>query len=107
MYLLGTSAIKSFALTLAIGILISIFTALVVTRLLVNGFLTFNRENPKLYNLYNKFKEEAAAERSAAALAQATVVTAPVDATVDTSSATEEVDESDEPIKTEEVTDND
>ena len=59
MYLLGTSAIKSFALTLAIGILISIFTALVVTRLLVSSFLTFNRENPKLYNLYNKQKEES------------------------------------------------
>ena len=58
MYLLGTSAIKSFALTLAIGIIISIFTALVVTRLLVASFLTFNRENPKLYNLYNKLKEE-------------------------------------------------
>ena len=60
MYLLGTSAIKSFALTLAIGIVISIFTALVVTRLLVSSFLAFNRENPKLYNLYNKNKEEAA-----------------------------------------------
>ena len=59
MYLLGTSAIKSFALTLAIGILISIFTALVVTRLLVSSFLAFNRENPKLYNLYNKNKEES------------------------------------------------
>ena len=58
MYLLGTSAIKSFALTLAIGIIISIFTALVVTRLLVSSFLAFNRENPKLYNLYNKQKEE-------------------------------------------------
>ena len=58
MYLLGTSAIKSFALTLAIGIVISIFTALVVTRLLVSSFLTFNREDPKLYNLYNKEKEE-------------------------------------------------
>ena len=57
MYLLGTSSIKSFALTLAIGILISIFTALVVTRLLVSSFLTFDRENPKLYNLYNKEKE--------------------------------------------------
>ncbi len=60
MYLLGTSAIKSFALTLAIGIVISIFTALVVTRLLVSSFLAFNRENPKLYNLYNKNKEEGA-----------------------------------------------
>ena len=59
MYFLGTSAIKSFALTLAIGILISIFTALVVTRLLVSSFLAFNRENPKLYNLYNKNKEES------------------------------------------------
>jgi len=58
MYLLGTSSIKSFALTLAIGIIISIFTALVVTRLLVSGMLVFNRENPKLYNLYNKNKEE-------------------------------------------------
>ncbi|MCR4725743.1 MAG: protein translocase subunit SecD [Clostridia bacterium] len=59
MYLLGTSSIKSFALTLAIGIIISIFTALVVTRLLVSSFLAFNRENPKLYNLYNKNKEES------------------------------------------------
>ena len=58
MYLLGTSSIKSFALTLAIGIIISIFTALVVTRLLVSSFLVFNREDPKLYNLYNKNKEE-------------------------------------------------
>ncbi|HCJ01334.1 MAG TPA: hypothetical protein DHV31_00420, partial [Clostridiales bacterium] len=58
MYFLGTSAIKSFALTLGIGIIISIFTALVVTRLLVSSFLTFNRDNPKLYNLYNKEKEE-------------------------------------------------
>ena len=58
MYLLGTSAIKSFALTLAIGIVISIFTALVVTRLLVSSFLAFNREDPKLYNLYNKQQEE-------------------------------------------------
>ena len=58
MYLLGTSSIKSFALTLAIGIIISIFTALVVTRLLVSSFLVFNREDPKLYNLYNKKKEE-------------------------------------------------
>ena len=62
MYLLGTSAIKSFALTLAIGIVISIFTALVVTRLLVSSFLTFNREDPKLYNLYNKDKEEREAQ---------------------------------------------
>ena len=59
MYFLGTSAIKSFALTLAIGIIISIFTALVVTRLLVSSFLAFNRENPKFYNLYNKQKEES------------------------------------------------
>jgi len=58
MYLLGTSSIKSFALTLAIGIIISIFTALVVTRLLVSSFLVFNREDPRLYNLYNKSKEE-------------------------------------------------
>ena len=58
MYLLGTSSIKSFALTLAIGIVISIFTALVVTRLLVSSFLVFNREDPKLYNLYNKSREE-------------------------------------------------
>ena len=67
MYLLGTSAIKSFALTLAIGIVISIFTALVVTRLLVSSFLAFNRENEKLYNLYNKNKEAAETAAIAAA----------------------------------------
>ena len=70
MYLLGTSAIKSFALTLAIGIIISIFTALVVTRLLVSSFLVFNRENPKLYNLYNKAKEEGEAPKKEEPVAQ-------------------------------------
>lgn len=45
----GTGQIKGFAYTLAIGIIASMFTALVVTRQLLRGFLALNIKNPKLY----------------------------------------------------------
>lgn len=49
LYWLGTGLIKSFAQTLAIGILVSMFTALVVTRIIIKQFVNIGLKNPKLY----------------------------------------------------------
>ncbi|MDD4839148.1 MAG: protein translocase subunit SecD [Clostridia bacterium] len=51
LWVVGSAAISGFAIVLFISILISMFTALVVTRILMNCFLSFNSSNPKLYNL--------------------------------------------------------
>ena len=51
LYLLGTGAIKGFAITLLIGILVSMFTGLIVTKKLLNLYLPFNSVNPKPYKL--------------------------------------------------------
>lgn len=51
---IGSSAIKSFALTLLIGIFLSLFTSVVVTRLLANCFLGINDENDAFYGLKAK-----------------------------------------------------
>ena len=46
---LGSGTIKGFAYTLAIGIVVSMFTALFVTRLLMNIFYALGAQNVKLY----------------------------------------------------------
>lgn len=46
---LGTGSIKGFANTLIIGIVLSMFTALVVTKLLLNAVVDLGVTNPKLY----------------------------------------------------------
>lgn len=51
LYILGTSTIKGFAITLFFGILISMFTSLVITRSLLKSYLVINSTNPKLYKL--------------------------------------------------------
>lgn len=51
MMIFGSSGIKSFALTLLIGIVLSLFTAIFITKLLVNIALSFNDENELLYGL--------------------------------------------------------
>ena len=48
---LGTGSIRSFAYTLLISIVISMFTTLVVTRGLINWALPFNSTNYKKYGL--------------------------------------------------------
>lgn len=55
LYIFGSGTIKSFAITLAIGILISMFTALVLTRVFCKWYLHLNSKNPKKLN----FKREA------------------------------------------------
>lgn len=49
LYWLGTGPIKGFAQTLMIGIVISMFTALLVTRIILNIMVGAGIKNPKLY----------------------------------------------------------
>ncbi len=52
MLIFGSSSVKSFALTLLIGIILSLFTAIFITRVFMNCFLAFNDENEKFYALH-------------------------------------------------------
>lgn len=49
--LLGTGSISGFALTLLVGVLVSLFTALVVSRAILKYFINLNSYNAKLYHL--------------------------------------------------------
>lgn len=54
LYMLGTGLIKSFAQTLAIGIIVSMFTALVVTRYIVKLFIGMGMQKPQLFAAIKK-----------------------------------------------------
>ncbi len=47
--LLGSGSIKGFAVTLMLGIILSMFTALVVTKMLLNAFVELGVQNVKMY----------------------------------------------------------
>ncbi len=49
LYIMGIGSVKGFALTLGIGIVLSMFTALVVTKNLLKAFYTLGLQNPKFY----------------------------------------------------------
>ncbi len=49
LYLLGSGSVKGFATTLALGVVLSMFTALVITRLLMNIFMAFGLRDVKFY----------------------------------------------------------
>lgn len=49
LYIMGIGTIKGFALTLGIGIVLSMFTALVITKSLLKAVYTLGLQNPKLY----------------------------------------------------------
>lgn len=51
MMFVGGSAIKSFAITLMIGVILSMLTVLVVTRVIVYSFYAITGDKPKIYNL--------------------------------------------------------
>jgi len=53
---LGPGSVKGFAQTLALGIVLSMFTALVVTRLLLNAFYALGLKNEKLYGIGREHK---------------------------------------------------
>lgn len=47
--LLGSGSVKGFAMTLALGIVLSMFTALVISRLIVNALYSVGLQSEKLY----------------------------------------------------------
>lgn len=49
LWIMASGSVKGFAQTLALGIILSMFTALVVTKLLLNAFVELGIENPKLF----------------------------------------------------------
>ncbi len=51
MIIFGNSSIQSFAIVLLIGIILSMFTCLVVTRMIVKAFLAFNDTSDTFYGL--------------------------------------------------------
>ncbi len=51
LYIMGTGPIRGFAQTLALGIVVSMFTALVITRILLNGLVGAGIKNKKLYGI--------------------------------------------------------
>lgn len=57
LYTLGTGVIKSFATTLAVGIVVSMFTALVVTRFLLKLLVGMGIDKPALYGVKQKTEE--------------------------------------------------
>lgn len=54
LFLLGSGTVKGFATTLIMGILISMFTALVVTRLIIQAMMHSGLYNPKYYGMRSK-----------------------------------------------------
>lgn len=54
LYFMGTGTVKGFALTLGIGVVLSMFTAVTVTHFLLNRMADFKVTNPKLYGVRKK-----------------------------------------------------
>ncbi len=54
LYFFGTGTIQSFAITLFVGTLVSMFTAITLTRFLLRQLMGFNLKNPKLYCAYKE-----------------------------------------------------
>ena len=59
LWILGSSSIVGFAVTLFIGIILSMFTSLVVTRLILKSFLPFNSKSARFYGLKRRSEESA------------------------------------------------
>jgi len=55
MYWLGTGTVKGFASTLAIGIILSMFTALVVTKFILHSFFALGLRDEKFYGKTKEF----------------------------------------------------
>ncbi|MCM1305966.1 MAG: protein translocase subunit SecD [Bacteroides sp.] len=65
LWILGSASIVGFAVTLFIGIILSMFTSLVMTRLILKAFMPLNSKSEKFYGLKrakiedDEFEEEA------------------------------------------------
>ena len=56
LFMLGSGSVKGFASTLAIGIILSMFTALVVTRLILNALFAIGLKDEKFFGKGKTFK---------------------------------------------------
>lgn len=56
LYLKGSGTVKGFAMTLGIGIILSMFTALFITKLLMKAFCALGMEGTKLYGVQKERK---------------------------------------------------
>lgn len=54
LYFMGTGTVKGFALTLGIGVVLSMFTAVTVTHFLLNRMADFRLTDPKFYGVRKK-----------------------------------------------------
>ena len=54
--IMGTGSVKGFAQTLALGIVLSMITALFITRTIINGFIAMGLSNEKLYGIAKERK---------------------------------------------------
>ncbi len=73
--ILGSATVQGFGITLLIGILLSMFTAIVITRLLCNIALQFNDHSDKFYGL--KFKLDETVQETASEASEETGDTVP------------------------------
>lgn len=53
---MGSGSVKGFAYTLALGIVVSMFTALIITRVIIYAFYAVGMRNPKLYGVQKERK---------------------------------------------------
>ena len=58
LWILGSASIVGFAVTLFIGIILSMFTSLVITRLVLKCFMPLNSKSEKFYGLKRKQEDE-------------------------------------------------
>ncbi len=58
LWVLGSASIVGFAVTLFIGIILSMFTSLVITRLILKCFIPLNSTSEKFYGLKRKKEDE-------------------------------------------------
>lgn len=62
MWIVGTSSVQGFAITLLISIVISMLTALLLTRLLINALLPWNSTDPKFFGLKKEISPDVSSE---------------------------------------------
>ena len=64
LWVLGSASIVGFAVTLFIGIVLSMFTSLVVTRLILKMFMPLNSTGEKFYGLKREIEETQQEDKS-------------------------------------------
>ena len=57
LFFFGTGTIRGFAVTLGLGIVVGLFTAIVITKFLLNAIFSMNIKNSVLYGVSKKNKE--------------------------------------------------